>query len=245
MTKTKLNFRTILSLLLALAMMATLLVLPASAAQLSDAQTSYGFFRSVGATQALEVLNNSNFKSYMHKGDPNDATSLDNMMKGLDLVEETNKKRAEEGLAPFKVTDTLMAMAQANCNYGAEKMGHAQVFNYSDQVLDCLAWGPSTPAGAVESWFSEKQYVPSGANDQWYINNWMNGQKTVGHYGSLTSRGYAQGDTVSGGAFSINPSNQYKYTYNETVGPQAINGEQTYTVEEYRARLQNYMNSVK
>lgn len=240
MRQTKKTFRTVISMILSLVMMAAVAV-PVLAAQLPDAQTSYGFFQSVGATKALEVLNNSNFRSVMHKGDPNDATSLDNMMKGLDLVEETNKKRAAEGLEPFMVTDTLMAMAQANCNYGAAKMNHAGVFNNSDQVLDCLAWGQTSPAGAVNSWFSEKNNVANGANDQWYLNNWNN----VGHYGTLTGKGYGQGGTVSGGAYCYSNQNQFKHTYNETVGPQAINGEQTYTVDQYRARLQNYINSVK
>lgn len=233
------QFKKILAAVLSLAMMAIVVVIPVSAAQLSDAQTSYGFFQSVGATKALEVLNNSKFRSVMHKGDPNDATSLDNMMKGLDLVEETNKKRAAEGLDPFLVTDTLMAMAQANCNYGAEKNNHANVFNNTDQVLDNLAWGPQTSAGAVELWYSEKQYVPNGADNQWYINHWMD-SNTVGHYGTMMSRGYANGYTVSGGAYSAKNN-----TYNESVGPQAINGEKTYTVQQYRDRLQNYINQVK
>lgn len=235
------QFKKILAMVLALAMMAIVAIIPVSAAQLSDAQTSYGFFQSVGATGALEVLNNSNFRSVMHKGDPNDATSLDNMMKGLDLIEETNKKRAAEGLDPFLVTDTLMAMAQANCNYGAEKMNHANVFNYSDQVLDCLAWGQTSPAGAVNSWFSEKNNAPRNADDQWYNNNWGN----VGHYATLTGKGMAKGYTVAGGAYCYSNKNQYKHTYNESVGPQAINGEQTYTVQQYRDRLQNYINQVK
>lgn len=235
------QFKKILAAVLSLAMMAIVVVIPVSAAQLSDAQTSYGFFQSVGATKALEVLNNSKFRSVMHKGDPNDATSLDNMMKGLDLVEETNKKRAAEGLDPFLVTDTLMAMAQANCNYGAEKMNHANVFNNTDQVLDCLSWGPTASAGAVDSWFAEKNNVRAGADTNWYISNWSK----VGHYGTLTGKGYAQGAAYAGGAYCYSNKNQYKHTYNESVSSQPLNGEKAYTVQQYRDRLQNYINQVK
>lgn len=226
----------VVSFILALAMMAIVAVLPASAAQLSTAQTSYGFFQSVGAGDALKILNNSTFTPYMHQGDPNDATSLDNMLKGLDLVEATNQKRAAEGLAPFKVTDSLMAMAQANCNYGAANGGHAQVFNNTDSVLDCLAWGPATSEGAVEMWFAEKSNIPAGADEQWIMNNWM----YVGHYCTLTGKGYGQGGTLSGGAYCKN-----RNTYNETEAAQNPRNETAYTVDQYRARLQNYINQVK
>lgn len=231
----------IVSFILALAMMAIVAVLPASAAQLSTAQTSYGFFQSVGAGDALKILNNSKFTPYMHQGDPNDATSLENMLKGLDLVEATNQKRAAEGLVPFKVTDSLMAMAQANCNYGAATMNHANVFNYSDQVLDCLAWGDPTPAGAVDGWFAEKAQIPAGADEQWIMSNWG----AVGHYCSLTGKGYGQGGTLSGGAYCYSSSNKYHHTYNETEAAQNPRNETAYTVDQYRARLQNYINQVK
>ncbi len=236
------------SFILALAMMAIVAVLPASAAQLSTAQTSYGFFQSVGAGDALKILNNSTFTPYMHQGDPNDATSLENMLKGLDLVEATNQKRAAEGLAPLKVTDSLMAMAQANVNYSAVKNGHAGVFNETNQVLDNLAFGMGqfAPADAVNSWYGEKQNVPQGADDQWLIQHWMDPDpKTVGHYGTMMSRGYANGYTVAGGAYNHNSKARFSEVYDMTVGPNASSNETAYTVDQYRARLQNYINQVK
>lgn len=205
-----------------------------------DGQTSYGFFEYVGATNALNALNNSHFQSVMHKGDPDDATSLKNMLDGLDLLDAVNKKRAQEGIAPFKVTDTLMAMAQANCNYGAETMNHANVFNNDEQIVDSLAWGPKSPSGAVDAWFSEKENVPKGASNQWYIENW----EKAGHYSALTSRGHAQGDTVAGAAYCFSKKNSYQYTYDIMVGPRAAHGEKAYTVQQYRKRLQNYIKQI-
>lgn len=42
-----------------------------------------------------------------------DATSLENLVRALDLIDECNKLREAEGVPPLKVSDAALAMAMA------------------------------------------------------------------------------------------------------------------------------------
>ena len=64
----------------------------------------------------------SQYLEYTHIGAKDDATSLDNLLKALDMIDECNKLRADHGLEPLKVSETAMAMAMVQANYAAN--GH-------------------------------------------------------------------------------------------------------------------------
>lgn len=245
MENTKKRFSKFLSVTLACIMIAVVAAMPVSAAQLSESQTSYGFFKAVGASKALQVLNQSFFKSYMHKGDPNDATSLDNMLKALDVIENTNRYRAKEGKNALKVTDTMMAIGQTEANYASPTFDHSRQYNNSNwnNVVSNLAVGTAnafSPESAVASWYGEKpQNTPSKS---WVMSHWDD----VGHYYTMMSKYYSEGYTVTGAGYNSLTQRKLKgYTAActvETFGPSAFNGEKTYTVSQYRNRLLNYIN---
>lgn len=245
MRKTRKRFTSILSLILSLAMMATIAVLPASATTLSESQTSYGFFKSVGATKALQVLNQSFFKSYMHRGDPNDATSLNNMLKALDVIDATNQYRSKEGKQALKVTDTMMAIGETESNYASQTHTHSYQYNNTDWgVLSNLAVGSSnsfSPQGAAQGWYAEKP--KNNPSEEWIYKNW----KSVGHYYTMMSEYYAQGDTLSGAGYNSTTRKKLQGLTSsccvQTFGTKTYNGERTYTVSQYRNRLKNYMNN--
>lgn len=217
------HFASILSMILALAMMATVAIMPASAAALSEAQTSYGFFKSVGATQALKLLNNAPKRSYIKKGNPNSATSLTNMLNSLKVIEETNKYRAQEGKSALKVTDSAMAMAQANADVSTVTGNHAVQFNLSNYGYGHMARAENLApypdaSSAVAAWYNEK---------------YGTGEK--GHYRNIVDKTYGE----AGAAVSNLNQRVYIEDFQD-----ANTSEKKYTVSQYRTRLKNYMNQV-
>lgn len=213
----------VFALLLALAMFATMAV-PAMA---KTNKTSYDFFRSVGATKALQVLNDSSLKQYVNRNSTDDAVNLDNMLASLDMIDQTNKYRSGEGLSALKVTDSMMAIAQVNADYARTHKGHLSN-NYAR--LDNMGWGYSSPSAASTSWYNEKYTHKNGE----------------GHYKTMMGRNSGLNSTVTGagyysGTVYLN-GEPYDHSYNETFDTNRT-GEQTYTVAQYRNRLKNYMNN--
>ena len=105
---------------------------------------SFGFFEAMGSQAAIDILNNAKYASYTKKGDPNDATSLENMKVTFKWIREANRLRALEGLAPLKVTDLLMAMAQSNANWSDTNMDHSRQPHKNPDALmtgENLSWG--------------------------------------------------------------------------------------------------------
>lgn len=223
MRKTKKRFTSILSLILALAMMATIAVLPTSAATLSESQTSYGFFKSVGATQALNLLNNAPKRSYIKRGNPNSATSLTNMLNALKVIDETNKYCVQEGKSALKDTDSAMAMAQANADVSTVTGNHANQFSLSSYGYGHMARAENLApypdaTSAVAAWYNEKYQAGS-----------------KGHYNNMVSSRYGE----AGAAVSNLNQKVYIEDYQD-----ANTNETKYTVAQYRSRLQNYINKV-
>lgn len=89
-------------------------------------QGSFGFFKAMGSQAAIDILNNAQYASYTKKGDPNDATSLENMKVTFKWIREANRLRALEGLPALKVTDLQMAMAQSNANWSDTHLNHSR-----------------------------------------------------------------------------------------------------------------------
>ena len=83
----------------------------------------------------------SKYLEYTHIGAKDDATSLDNLLKALDMIDECNRLREENGLEPLKVSETALAMAMVQANYAANgHYGH----NYQyENTGENLAWGTS------------------------------------------------------------------------------------------------------
>ena len=107
-------------------------------------QGSFGFFKAMGSQAAIDILKNAKYASYTKEGDPNDATSLENMKVTFKWIREANRLRALEGLAPLKVTDLQMAMAQSNANWSDTNMDHSRQPHKNPDALmtgENLSWG--------------------------------------------------------------------------------------------------------
>ncbi len=133
------------------------------------AEGSFGYFSSNGSTKALDILQNSpeSILQWTRKGDPRDATSLDNMMAALSLLDRFNNLRRAHGLSEMKISDTAMALAQRNANDATQEIAHdanwstgAPADTYGGENL---AWGYKDP---YDGWYDkEKPFYEADPND--------------------------------------------------------------------------------
>jgi hypothetical protein len=198
---------------------------------------SVGFFKASGDTTAASIITDSirNAKNQgltygvTKIGAAGDATSLDNMVKSMDFLAEGNAYRRKEGGTDLLVTDRMMALAQADTNYSTEMYTH---------------------------WFSHLSTYSAGENyaywwddpyDFWYVEekqNAENGSGETGHFENIRRESYI----VTG--FGINSATDYTH-YVQTFGGQwcmqRLSGGygKTYTVAEYKKRLNDYIVSTK
>ena len=188
-------------------------------------QGSFGFFEAMGATEALDVLNNARLHEYTIKGDPNDATSLENMKIALDTLKRYYEILDSEGIEHSMISDRGMAIAQSNANASADSHGHTGQFNWTEN----LAWGykPSNPEGFKDpyvGWYDkEKENYENGVKDP----------MAIGHYQTIIT-----GYSVTGIAFG-------RVTYSQVFGGgKSVESDPLFTYEEYYARFMNYYNSL-
>lgn len=79
-----------------------------------------GFYRHEGATDAVRVLTDSSvtkYQDHIRPDDPDGPTALSKVRSALEFVEECNRLRAGEGLDALEVSDTAMAVAEAQNSY--------------------------------------------------------------------------------------------------------------------------------
>ncbi len=187
---------------------------------------SYAFFEDMGSTAALDALNNCQYAEYNNKGDENDATSLENMKLAIEFLEEYLEIRAQEGCTTeVKVSDSMMAMAQADVN-ASSPLGynHPQQFGVGEN----LAWGPFDPFAL---WYSEKTMCENQGLELTFEN--------AGHYLNLVSEDY----NVTGFAVSEN-AGMYGYAFGQVFSFDAADAENLYTVSEYKDRFMDYYNQL-
>lgn len=189
---------------------------------------SFGFFEYVGASDALNVLNNCRYSSYTNKGSETDATNLENMKASFNYIRECNSLREQEGIDPvsggtlgtLKVSDYMMAAAQADANYSLTNIGHARQFDVGEN----LAWGYSDP---FVGWYDrEKQQYLSGISEF----------EVVGHYLNIVTSSYAvTGFAVAqGGSYGIEHAQTFTYRYANDAR----------NVDEYEERFMDYYNRI-
>ena len=119
---------------------------------------SKGFFQENKSSKALAqlntdfVVNGKKITSYTTIGNPQDATSLENMKLALETMKEGNDLRVKgdnnfAAMPALKVTDELMAIAQINANYSANydnrHSGNGGPFVKS--AGENLSWGGGSP----------------------------------------------------------------------------------------------------
>ncbi len=102
----------------------------------AEANSVIGFYKSLGTRdgdQAAEVYKYYNQLCedagydevcFTQIGVEGDATSLTNVMKSLDYIDECNELRVSNGLSELKITPMIMAMAEANANRDSCNISH-------------------------------------------------------------------------------------------------------------------------
>lgn len=178
----------------------------------------YGFYESRGSTDAINLLNNAHYASYTKKGDPNDATSLDNVKASFQWIRKCNELRASEGAGPLKVSDIMMAASESDTNWSNSHVAHAEQFNVGEN----LSWGYRDP---FDGWYTEEK--------QNYISH--NGQDT-GHYRNIINRAYG----VTGFSICTRRGTAYGVTHGQTF----LEGNRGEDLDTYEKEFNAYYDSV-
>lgn len=205
---------------------------------------SKGFFQENKSSKALAqlntdfVVNGKKITSYTTIGNPQDATSLENMKLALETMKEGNDLRVKgdnnfAAMPALKVTDELMAIAQINANYSANydnrHSGNGGPFVKS--AGENLSWGGGSPyTRSGFSWYTSEKAIydkdPSGNSG------------VVGHYTNLMNKGFLYTGFASGtknASYGIVHAQEFWGGTTDTE----------YTYEEYLARFMKYYNGLK
>lgn len=175
-------------------------------AQETVKQGSLGFFRSINAQGAVQLLtrdniertSNENVNSFTDMGAKKDATSLEEMKDTLDTFKEYESLVKREGLVLPKISTTLTAIEQLNCNF----FRNNDEYEYTHDSPH-TTWGSSyglrsenLAAGTgrpFESWYDEEkeiykkhkaEYNSSNPSDVYAA---IDKYGPVGHYFSVKS----------------------------------------------------------
>ena len=212
------------------------------------AQTEQTAYQIISGTYSGKLLSSSGVSyetlvSYTGKGE-GDATELSAMYNALDLIDEVNKKREAENkeehryrdnLQPFKVTDSMMAVAMLTANYNQKcDFNHPSAFNTSENIAT------KGKGYAVDAWYGERDIFwadPAQGEIMKNMSAWNLYQNypdiyfQVGHYLNIVDNGSpCIGLAIAGGNGMTAMD-----TYWNTVGNEA-----SYTTEQYRQRLNDY-----
>lgn len=202
-------------------------------AQSNSRKGMYGFFQASGADNAVAILDGAKYRNLIAYGTLGDATSLDNLEAALQLIEKTNEYRAKDGLPEQLVTDSLMAMAEADADAYYNLNTAPKQFTVNGSKIAENLGTFATPAAAVESWYNEKSVAEANPEYMDYSNaNWYK----VGHYYNLSRKGYV----VTGAAVNTRLGNKFAQVFFSSA-----NNEPTYTVAQYRERIAAYKASLE
>jgi len=225
---------------------------------------SLGFFEYVGAENAAAVLKDSRLKSNTDIGAENDATSLENMYWAVRWIPICNKLRAGDpnftetfNHSALMVNDTLMAIAQKQCNGSAALLSAGSYAPHTGAYeSDILAWGYK-----YKNLTSERE--KAGPYNDWYYyerDHYESGSGETSHYFHMMRGYYSTGTAVSQNVkyqsmdcqvFSAYQGGRevYYWQYNEKTKDYepflAYTLEATdYTADEYIERFDAYYNMV-
>ena len=197
-------------------------------AQEQSKKGMYGFFLANGSENAVKTLDNAKYRNLISYGAAGDATSMENLSAALDLLEEVNAVRKNQGLKELVITDTMMAMAEADADAFYDLGVTPKQFTVNgNRIAENLGTFASAKA-AVESWSSEKALAEEHPEYMDYSNaNWYR----VGHWYNMTRENFQ----VTGVAVNTRQGNKFCQVFYGSAG-----NEKTYTVAEYRQRIADY-----
>ena len=239
--------------------------------QASQTKTAYDFFKAQGSNTAAGILNGTvgprkmkdgtYLHNYTNLGDADDATSLANMLEALDMLEEMNKVRTQvEHVSELKVTDTAMAytMLAANWTNDTYENGGGLQHSNPSALSDTMRWGNSRgeviargyrdARHVIGGWYwAEKAYATGTSQTDLYGTTYSTTEnRQTGHYKIIRDNTYK----IAGAAI-VSDNNIRAVDFadvNRLLGAGShtgtVSGEKTYTVSQYRARLQSYIDQV-
>lgn len=186
---------------------------------------SYGFFRDMGAQEALDKFDNASTdvswynQAQISMGATDDATSIENMKKSFELIKRSNEIRAQEAsienrdIPALRVSHEAMAVAQLRTDYARIVQNHADwgnnpyIVGQTGYIAENLAWGDENNVGeAADMWYSEKVCITAPNSAECAKVKEQNISSDVtGHYRALVNIDHAF--TVTGAAVSnISPN---------------------------------------
>lgn len=210
-----------------------------------EAQSALGFFESHNADAAAKILTDSSANKYLEYtvvGGDGDASTLDNLQRDLKYLDEVNDIRKEVGREPLKISDRVLAMAIAQANAACYQLetGH----NGQYDTFENLAWvGDGDP---VAAWYEEKKNLEAGSGEVGhYFNMIITTDVTPVGAVAVSQHASIKDNAFPAAAFEAAPfrdSNAVSFH----PGPVApfVDGEATYTVDEYRTILNNYIGKI-
>ena len=236
----------------------------------SELAGSAGFFEWQGNSEAVNIVtgktgNTEEYnKAKINLGASGDPTSIDNMKKALDSIDEVNRlRKQDENLPEYKVNDTYMAIAQVHAGYSSHTQGHAGIHSPRGENL-AYGFGVINGSGgrqysAIGGLYDSEKAHFDNPNHEFYQKcdfNWSKYEGTA-HYckmvdgkeglvsddpthtnGSFVAMGAGVADTVpEGTAAGGNDPVTLVQTFSDNKN--ATN----YSVAEYRQLLEEYEKS--
>ena len=201
-------------------------------AQRNLAKGTYGFFQASGSTAAVAILDNAKYKNLIAYGTVGDATSLDNVEAALQLIDAVNDYRAGDALDQLLVTDSMVAMAEADADAYYDLGTAPKQFTIGGyKIAENLGTFANAKA-AADSWYSEKTLADQHPEYLSYTNeNWS----SVGHYFNMSRKNFQ----ATGAAVNTRLGNKFCQVYYGST-----NGEKAYTTAQYRERINAYKASL-
>ena len=187
---------------------------------------AFAFFKAKGATRALEILNKADYASFTHKGNPNDATAVKNMLASIPEMKVCNALRARHGLKPLRVTYELVAMAMSDANWSSSNIAHAQQFNVGEN----LAWYPEKP---FTGWYDQEKAL--------YDADPVKNKAAAGHYLNIIREKYE----CTGFAIATYANNEYRQPCFGQTFLWETNDSKSMTVDEYERELTQWVKSTQ
>ena len=230
-------------------------------------QGAIGFFRAMGADDAVNIILNAKYAGKTEVGNSKDATSLDNMLNAIKWMKSVNDYRKSVGLSELHVTYKLIAGAIADANYSDTVLDHARQYDFAENLAWNYGIDPSGQWIEQEKGFFDKAtealygvtglvgkdaydfYAKNGvAINHWIADNchWENGSSgTVGHYMNIINPELA----VMGMATCTKGTMSGLQTQCYTAEISGWSGSgwnmNPMSVDEYEQKLTSYINGLK
>ncbi len=230
-------------------------------------QGAIGFFRAMGADDAVNIILNAKYAGKTEVGNSKDATSLDNMLNAIRWMKSVNDYRKSVGLSELHVTYKLIAGAIADANYSDTVLDHARQYDFAENLAWNYGIDPSGQWIEQEKGFFDKAtealygvtglvgkdaydfYAKNGvAINHWIADNchWENGSSgTVGHYMNIINPELA----VMGMATCTKGTMSGLQTQCYTAEISGWSGSgwnmNPISVDEYEQKLTSYINGLK